>query len=373
MLLVACRSDEEQAPDVAKRRSVVFISSLNGPGDNGYNDLLTEAEVAFMTAHPEIKAHFLQPKSFESVEFIVEAFCHMEKCDSLLFVLNGSEYADVILTPEDIDSIAANGGPTDIHVLQFEGQATGQATTTSFCVQRYGASYMAGRLASGAPALVLAALKGDEQVDAAVQGFLDGYSVESTYTPFVHYLANDVTGFDMPNTAMQVCDSIVRQVFPDIDFYEKVIPHQLPGFCIFPVAGGSNIGAYRYVSALPLELIINAIGMDKDYCTYSGAIPFSLTVPIRELVLEHLNKWVSNQPWPRQHSYGLEADIHADIVFSAGPGINILHWIDPDESSQPAQSAIINRKLQEFRKEAIIKEKEYEERLKVRSINKKTN
>ena len=367
MLFGACRSDDEQTPDVVKHRNVVFISSLGGPGDNGYNDLLMEAEVAFMTEHLEIEAHFLQPKSLEGAKTIVNAFTYIEKCDSLLFVLNGSEYAGVIQAPQDLDSIAKKGGPSDIHVLQFEGRADELPTTTSFNVQRYGASYIAGRLASGVPVLVLAALKGDEQVDAAVQGFLDGYSVESTYTPHVHYLSDNVRGFDMPNAAMQVCDSVVRQVFPNIDFYGKVIPFQYPGFCIFPVAGGSNMGAYRYVSALPPELMINAVGMDKDYGTFSGAIPFSLTVPIRELVLEHLKKWVRNEPWPQQQSYGLEADLHADIIFSSLPGINILHWLDPDNNSQPVQSQLLNKRLQEFRQEAIVKEKAYEEKLKIRN------
>lgn len=363
LLFGACRSDEEPTPAVVRHRNVVFISSLGGPGDNGYNDLLMEAEVAFVTEHPEIEAHYLQPKSLEGVMAIMRGFCYMENCDSLLFVLNGSEYAGFYMDQQELDSIAANGGPSDIHILQFEGRADEHATTTSFCVQRYGASYIAGRLASGVPALVLAALKGDEQVDAAVQGFLDGYSVESTFTPLVHYLADDVRGFDMPDAAMQVCDSVVRHVFPNIDFYGKVIPIQFPGFCIFPVAGGSNIGAYRYVSALPHELMINAIGMDKDYCSFSGAIPFSITVPIRELVLEHLNKWVRNEPWPQQQSYGMEADLHADIVLSSLPGINILHWIDPEDNILPVQSTLINKRLQEFCQEAIQKEKEYEEKL----------
>lgn len=89
-------------------------------------------------------------------------------------------------------------------------------------------------------------------------------------------------------------------------------------------------------------------------------------MPIRELVLEHLNKWVRNEPWPQLQSYGLEADLHADIVISSLFGINILHWIDPDDNSQPAHSTLINKRLQESRQEAILKENEYEDNLKLR-------
>ena len=375
MLFGACRSDDEQTPDVVKHRNVVFISSLGGPGDNGYNDLLMEAEVAFMTEHPEIEAHFLQPKSLEGAKMIVNAFTYIEKCDSLLFVLNGSEYAGVIQAPQDLDSITKKGGPSDIHVLQFEGRADELPTTTSFNVQRYGASYIAGRLASGVPVLVLAALKGDEQVDAAVQGFLDGYSVESTYTPHVHYLSDDVRGFDMPNAAMQVCDSVVRQVFPDIDFYGKVIPFQYPGFCIFPVAGGSNMGAYRYVSALSPELMINAIGMDKDYLPKVFE-PFSqesenkankygstgLGMAITKNLVEMMNGTISVES---EKGVGTTFTVTVTLRTSDKKTHESLEMRPQDLRVLIIDD--LNKRLQEFRQEAIVKEKAYEEKLKIRN------
>ena len=334
--LAACHDDEEQATSKKLNRAVVFINSLNGPGDNGYNDIILEEEMYFIAVHPNVEAHMYLPDNMQQAESMYKTMISLPIADSILIVLNGSEYGDMVRM---VGNIIEDG----IQVLLFEDDGIGLPNgVTSFNIQRYGASYVAGRMSSKVPALVIAAMSDNDQIDDAVKGFLDGYSVEGDYKPFVHYLSDDVEGFDAPGQALLVCDSIMRRVIPEEVRNNKFDVTTSPGLCVFPLAGGSNTGIYSYVNALPGNWNVYAIGMDKDYCNISPNIPFSIIIPLNELLSIYLNAWIDNDSMPSPASYGLSGP-HC-IRFAVNP------YIDDE---------FIDEQLEQFIIEAEEKEKEY--------------
>ena len=356
--MVACHDDDDGLAQSKATHCVYFINSLNGPGDNGYNDIIMEEEMHFLKIHPEVEAHFMNPQSLESARLYIlstiwaSALSSADNGQQQLIVMNGSDYSEIAREFGDISTTGAQ-------VLLFEDEGANLPKgVSSFSIQRYGASYVAGRMVSGAHALVLAARTGDPQLDDAVQGFLDGYGVAGAFTPVVKYLADDLSGFDDAGRAMLICDSIVEAVVPP-HVHAGAVDWSFPGLCIFPLAGGSNLGVYAYVNTLSSMWSVNAIGVDKDYCDITPNIPFSLVLPITGLLQMYLEQWVEGTPWPQKASYGLKDSYRHHFELSRYSYYSILRWLSPDGTESAADDLVIADSLEKFISEAMEKEEEY--------------
>lgn len=370
--LTACndaQDDDNDGVNVQKsNRKVMFLSSKNGPGDNGYNDMIMKAEMSFAMDYPEIRSSFIG--SLGSTEMagqmlvysLVRSFVSPD--DSTLVVLNGSEYGDMVRgdTVTTYDEISGKVAK-DMRVLVFEDDGHGMSDHYyTFRIQRYGASYVAARLLGKKPALVVAGMRGEQQQEDALQGFIDGYKVENPEGPIVAYLADDFTGFDSPDLAVHICDSVIH-TFPE-EQLKAAADDYTRGLCIFPLAGGSNVGMYGYVHNLPSHWDVEIIGMDVMYNYNSNTIPFSLVIPVSDILLSYLTMWVDNTPWPVKMSYGIDINFPITLILTEYTYPRFLRRFNPDgETSNPLNDDVVLAKLQEFIDEAIVKEKEYVQKL----------
>ena len=364
--LAACHDDDDGEPVGKGIRKVYFMNSESGPGDNGYNDLIMKAEMVFSMLHPDYFVSFIGISELLGREDYYKLLTALPtQDDSILVVLNGSDYSETVRKTVSISTYneMTQKYAKDMRVLLFEddGRDVPEHVYT-FSIQRYGASYVAARLLGKKPALVVAAMKGEPQLDSAVQGFIDGYSVENSDGPIVAYLSDDFSGFDMPDRAVQICDSVIKSfpkeqlAYRDNEFDE--------GLCIFPLAGGSNVGMYAYVHSLPYSWNVNIIGMDDDYCDTSYSIPFSLVLPVYVLVEDYLEMWADNKPWPLHESFGLSSSYPIMFALSTITFPHFLSRFNPHTTAEyPDEDSVFQRKLDEFIEEAREKEKEYEQKL----------
>ena len=109
---------------------------------------------------------------------------------------------------------------------------------------------------------------------------------------------------------------------------------------IFPVAGGSNAGLYRYSREYADSPLL--AGMDTDQSSLSTKITGSVIKEIDRLIFVYLTQWCETGTMPREGLYGLESD-YTDFVLS------------------PLYADEFRDLMEETRPQAISKEKEYHE------------
>ena len=81
---------------------------------------------------------------------------------------------------------------------------------------------------------------------------------------------------------------------------------------IYPIAGGSNQGVYRYSRENPDKFY--TAGMDVNLSAYSAHIVFSTVKHIDRAVAEYLTAWNEQKELPDLHTtYGIGSG-HADIA-----------------------------------------------------------
>ena len=331
--LTACNSDDEQtlpSPTVLPEVTVVF--SLDGLGDGSYNDQILRG-IKLMENENSQKMHirFLTLSSMEEVE----AFCRSwwenidEPADGQdiaprrLLVLASSDYVDMARQ-------VFAGAEMNINrcVLAFEAEDSGDETEQirTFNINMYGVSWLAGRTAKEmgckSPLLLLGNSQNTTTYDAR-DGFVDGYGQkEDGSLADIGAIADNYRGYGMPT---ELC----RMMYDYDGKYDF----------IYAVAGGSNMGAYRYLREHP-DCGIYTAGMDVDQSPYSTLIVGSMMKRIDLVLYDHLTNWYQQKDLPRYQHYGLES--------------GYIDWQIAD------RYGFLKASVEANRQEAIRKEKEYE-------------
>lgn len=365
--LTACHDDrdEDAGGSMMSKHNVIFYNSVNGSGDIGYNDDIIKIEILFSMLNPHVKAVFFTPLDIGAT---IEEFYRIDTMtpsagDSVLIVLNGSDYTEVSRSNKSLSTKNQLTGDEalDLRVLTFEDDGHDLPQRVySFQIQRYGAFYVAGRLLGKKPAAVIAGMRGETQIEDAVQGFVDGYSVENPGGPIVCYLADDLSGFDSPEKAVLTCDSIIKS-FPAEQFEYKADGYE-QGLCFVPIAGGSNIGMYAYVHNQPSDRNIEVIGVDADYNENSSSIPFSMLTPISAILNSYLWAWNNNEEWPQWQSFGLDSEYPIEIELTSYTYPLFLLRYNPTSTSMPSEDKVLEKVIQDLTREALEKEKAYIQR-----------
>lgn len=287
VILAACSRDEPSYPEgEGPVPQVVFLFSPGGLGDMSYNDCILEGLQRFRKNHPEVDVFMSSPASMEVAERIFTDWLKRPGSDiPVVFVLASSDY-EVLADRYVADwPLAPNK-----RLLLFESMREyPDPGVTTFQISMYGASYIAGRVAREFAAdrrsLVLIGSSSDGPVTAARDGFIDGLGTEE-YD--VEYLADDWTGFVM-------ADATYRFMSRWSAAY---------GF-IFPVAGGSNAGIYRYTREFADAPYL--AGMDIDQSGLSSKITGSVVKRLDVLVEDYLSQWLLTGEMPSARLYGLES------------------------------------------------------------------
>lgn len=289
---VSCSSEKEGAEDAVMPQMVILFSP-GGLGDMSYNDCILEGVQRFKKEHQDIDVYLYSPGTIDEAERIFSDWLKRPESNiPVLFTLASSDYeamADGYLSTYDL---SANKS-----VLLFEtSRQYTRVNIHTFETSMYGAAYLAGtvavELAGGKGALVMLANDSDEQPRVACDGFMAGYGRACN----VECLADDWTGYVSANLAYQMMDTWATDY----------------GF-IFPVAGGSNAGLYRY--SREFDECPYLAGMDIDQSSLSDKITGSLIKHIDNLVYEYLTEWTQTGTMPDSRFYGLESG-YVDWVLS---------------------------------------------------------
>ena len=224
--------DGDTAETLQESLSVTLVTSLNGAGDNGYNDLILSGALKFYQAHEEVELSLVWPHDIAEAEGILTSWLAEESEERQLLILGGNEYEQMVREKD----IELDNNKT---ILLFESEAIQGVNTIR--IQRYGISYLAGCIvAPEGCATIIAALPDDPILTDAISGFTDGFKAycgneeeedENSYIKTgldTIYLANDYTGYAMPDSTYRLATEINN------------------GF-IYPLAGGSNNGIYKSV------------------------------------------------------------------------------------------------------------------------------
>lgn len=335
--LVSCSSDDALEPEKPTRQArVTLLATHNGMGDNGYIDSSVEGVFAF-AYQTNTPIQMLLPKDKAEAKQMYDLWiANNADRDSAVLVVGTEAYGDFI----ESTPVQLTGKGT--RVLLFESKISGQPDgVSSIFINRYGAAYLCGAMSGIMNAFIIAATPGYNTLEDAIHGFMDGYEAhhEEGKKAELVYLADGEEGFAMPDSAYHLLSNRMENFF----FYNEIV---------FPLLGGSGIGALRCMNDNETNLGL-IIGMDVDQSTISPRVPFSMVVKTGEVVHRYLDDWLAGKEWPKHHELGLSeggADAILHPVFYERRILTLDYYSDPET---------FVRHYDEYREEAIRKEKEY--------------
>lgn len=331
LLIVYLSTSCSRDNDISLRQSnhLTVVTSINGLGDMGYNDQILSGTMHFYEAN-DISMNLIRPNDTEEVRQVLQKWqTETKNYEKSLMVLTGSEYENV-LTESNLQL------EDNQQILVFETKNQNlPERVSSFYINRYGASYLAGCMAKEhEAATIIAAMPDSPTLEAAIAGFSDAYRTHSQQEAEVIYLADDESGFNMADKAYQTMGDIYNAF-------------------VFPLAGGSNIGIYKYSRETSLYLPL-VVGMDADQSMQSSRIPFSMVIHIDQVVEQYLTDWLNGIPLEKHQTFGLESGM-IDISLSPVFYQNLEIWEDYYADDNYWKNAYQNHKA-----EAIGKEEAYE-------------
>lgn len=287
----------------------------------GYGDVVLRGIQTVRRDAQDVDIRVYMPESIEEGEDIFYKWAASDtQSQQSLFVVTADDYEDMM-----IKYFRSNHLSEGKEILLFESENLFDLPIYNFTISTYGASYLAGITAayvSQCPPLIVWGNYMDMSTDCAVVGFQDGYHSQTSSDVEAILLSDDWTGYTMDNEVYYSMSEWVKQY----------------GF-IYPIAGGSNNGVYRYLREFPVETY--TAGFDIDCSHLSSNVVGSTVKYIDWLLITYIEQWLESGTMPKQSVYGLESG-YVDWVLA------------PDYRS--GYRSIMARK----RDEAIELEREYE-------------
>lgn len=300
VLSFGCDNDKYEEPEITPQ--IIFLFSPGGLGDLSYNDCILSGVQQFKKEHPEVDLFMYSPPSIEDAERIFSDW--MKRPGSnipVIFALASSDYEYMV------DKYLEDYALTDNkRILLFESEKIyDDSHIHTFQVSMFGASYLAGVTArecvEDAPCLVLLGSSTDTPVFSAFEGFKAGLGRECD----LDFLADDWTGYVMAPQAYRMMG----------EWSQKY------GF-IFPVAGGSNTGIYRYSREYEDSPFL--AGMDIDQSSLSPKIVGSVVKKFDVLVNSYFSQWLATGTMPESQTYGLESGY---VEWELAPRFKLLYSV----------------------------------------------
>lgn len=295
----ACSSDEDEPtpPPSEPTPQIIVMYGPSGLGDQGYMDcILTGVQNFKRTHYSEVDMYQYSPSSMDEAERLLDDWLSLPGSNiPALFVVASSDYESLV-----INALTEHPLTDNKRMLMFENDTRLDLPITIFRLSMYGASYLAGVTAAeyirslgedgGAKdALILLAHPNDLTIAKSGIGFQAGFdSAGLDANAYTEYLADDWTGYVSAQLA-----------------YQKMSKWSKSYSFVFPVAGGSNQGIYRYTreySDSPLTA-----GMDVDQSGLSRNITGSVIKHIDKIVYDYMETWLTTGELPESTVFGLES------------------------------------------------------------------
>lgn len=251
-----------------------------------YNDCILSGVQQFKKEKPEIDLFLYSPGTVEEAEKIFSDWLKRPGSNiPVLFTLASSDYEPMAEKYLREYSLTPNKS-----LLLFETRKQfADEKIHTFQISMFGASYLAGALAAeiannGKDPLIVLANPTDGPISVAKEGFLKGLGRDCD----IEYLADDWTGY--------VASALT---------YRRMSDWSQNYSFIFPVAGGSNAGIYRYSREFDDAPML--AGMDIDQSGLSNKIAGSVIKRIDTLIYEYLTQWAISGTMPPSQLYGLDS------------------------------------------------------------------
>ena len=295
----ACSSSEDEPtpPPSEPTPQIIVMYGPSGLGDQGYMDcILTGVQNFKRTHYSDVDMYQYSPSSMDEAERLLNDWLALPGSNiPALFVVASSDYESLVTKALTEHQLTDNK-----RMLMFENDTRLDLPITIFRLSMYGASYLAGVTAAEyirslgedgrtKDALILLAHPNDLTIAKSGAGFLAGFdSAGLDANAYTEYLADDWTGYVSAQLA-----------------YQKMSKWSKSYSFVFPVAGGSNQGIYRYTreySDSPLTA-----GMDVDQSGLSRNITGSVIKHIDKIVYDYMETWLTTGEPPESTVFGLES------------------------------------------------------------------
>ena len=167
--MASCSGEADDPVIEPRPAALTLITSTGGMGDNGYNDLILDGIMGFVTKN-NVALSIVSPKDRQEAQTAVKNW-HNDNTtgNKSLLILASNEYESLLdgnlLKPEASKS-----------VLLFESEKEDLPDNVfTFSIRRYGASYLCGRMAAKYRVRACR-LSGDGTLEPAIEGFRQSYA-----------------------------------------------------------------------------------------------------------------------------------------------------------------------------------------------------
>lgn len=288
----ACSDDDDSPGMPDERYEVMVLFPEGGLGDQAYNDntLRGMEQAARMR---DIRLTYFTPEDDNGTEefFRLLMTQELDRETHLLLVLAGSEYEEFARSLMADPSAYPDMERKTVLLFEAEEQAVEVHT---FKLLFYNASYAMGELAAryANRATVLLGNSTNPEIQEGADGFCNGFRAAGGSEPVVHALADNPTGFVMPAEAYRYTA-------------EWVIENAGNPTFIYPLAGGSSQGVYRY--ARENEGLFRTAGMDVDQSALAKDIVASVVKHTDRIICQFLVDWRDGKELPKHSAYDVES------------------------------------------------------------------
>ncbi len=295
----ACSSEEDEPNPVptGPTPQIIVMYGPSGLGDQGYMDCILSGVQNFKRNHyAEVDVYQYSPGTMEDAERLLSDWLSLPQSNiPALFVVASADYEGLVKDLFSCYSLTDNK-----RMLMFETDIEIDLPITMFRMSMYGASYLAGVTAAEyarnlgeeewrKDALILLAHPNDISIAKAGSGFQAGFeSAGLDANTYTEYLAEDWTGYVSAQTA-----------------YQRMSKWAKSYAFVFPVAGGSNQGIYRYTREYPNSPL--TAGMDVDQSGLSRNITGSVIKHIDQVICDFMETWLATGELPESKVFGLES------------------------------------------------------------------
>lgn len=284
LFLLSCSKGDDTDTSVSSGKEVRLILPTNGLGDMSFSDdimrgvLQAQKEFGF-------SLHYHVPADPEDAEKKIEEWNLNQTASHSLTILSSNEYEEIAARIRYNDKnhsfllIEASTADVDIPAFRFSG---------------YGVSFMTGIAAyaytNRDTAVYMGGQRNHSYIEECLVGFQDGYLFAGGKEVVAVYLSDKPDGFSMAQKAFQLADSL----YGEYSF-------------IYPVAGGSNSGIYRWLRNNPDQPKYTA-GVDVDQSIYSDHILGSMIKEIGRSLYDYIGLWMDEEELPDWNLFDLQSE-----------------------------------------------------------------
>ena len=300
LLATACSDDDGPllTPPAPGEKKVYLLFSPNGLGDMSFNDRILSAASTFVLEQENMSIDYLSPADYaEGEEFFLQWLNTATSKDSTIMVLPDHAYEAFVEKHKNLIDPAR-------HCILLPDSRRDDLPAHTLYISYYGACYWAGLLQTSTfgEEYQTAILKANNQnivLNEMEDGFAQGVTDGGSRIAHTWVLDPEGTGgYDQVQEAYELAAQL-----PEANVTT-----------LFAIAGGSNMGIYRFTREFPGSFLVP--GIDVDQSGISPDVPFSLLKHIDRLLAEHLKLWAEGEPQPASpHIVGL-AEGYTDLVIS---------------------------------------------------------